>query len=153
MTARSIPALIGWVAAVFLTAAIASIPSTAAYLALDLPPWAPPSSVFGPVWTVLYVLMGIAAWLVWGERHHAPVGTALGLFIAQLVLNALWTWIFFGYGAFGLAAIEIVVLWVVLLATTIQFWRIRPAAGALLVPYLVWVAYAGALTMAIWASN
>ena len=94
--------------------------------------------------------MGVAAWLVWGERHHTEVGPALGLFGAQLALNALWTWVFFGFEQYGLAAAEIAVLWVVLLATIIQFWRIRPAAGALLLPYLAWITYATALTVAIW---
>lgn len=153
MTARSIPALAGWIAAAFLAAAIGSIPSTDAYAVLNLPSWAPPSWLFGPVWTVLYVAMGVAAWLVWSERHHADVRTAIGLFVAQLALNALWTWIFFGFGLYGLAALEIGVLWVVLLATLINFWRIRPLAGALLVPYLAWVTYAAALTVAIWRAN
>jgi tryptophan-rich sensory protein len=153
MTARSIPALAGWVAAAFLAAAIGSIPSTNVYQSLDLPTWAPSSSVFAPVWTALYIMMGVAAWLVWSERHHADIGSAIGLFVAQLVLNALWTWIFFGFGAFGLAAIEIAILWIVLQITAVQFWRVKPAAGALLIPYLAWVTYASALTVAIWRAN
>jgi tryptophan-rich sensory protein len=153
MTARSIPALAAWVAAAFLAAAIGSIPSTDLYQSLDLPSWAPPSSVFGPVWTALYLMMGIAAWLVWGERYRAQISLAIGLFVAQLVLNALWTWIFFGFGEFRLAVFEIVLLWLVLQATAVQFWRVRPAAGALLLPYLAWVTYATALTVAISRTN
>lgn len=153
MTARSIPALAWWIAAAFLAAAIGSIPSTDAYAVLRLPSWAPPSSVFGPVWTVLYIAMGVAAWLVWGERYRSDVRPAITLFLAQLALNALWTWVFFGFGLYALAALEIAVLWIVLQATAIQFWRIRPAAGALLIPYLAWVTYATALNIAIWRAN
>ncbi len=117
------------------------------------PEWAPPSSVFGPVWTVLYALMGIAAWLVWRERHTPGSRRALLLFGAQLVLNTLWSWLFFAWHQGGLAFLDIVVLWLLIVLTIVDFWRIRPLAGALLLPYLAWVTYAAALNLAVWRLN
>jgi len=117
------------------------------------PEWAPPSSVFGPVWTVLYALMGIAAWLVWRERHTPGSRRALLLFGAQLVLNTLWSWLFFAWHQGGLAFLDIVVLWLLIVLTIVDFWRIRPLAGALLLPYLAWVTYAAALNLAVWQLN
>ena len=120
------------------------------YETLDRPSWSPPAGVFGPVWSVLYVSMATAAWLVAREGlERADVRLALGLFGAQLVLNAAWTPIFFGAQRPGLAAADIVALLVVLAATVVAFWRVRPAAGALMVPYLAWVAFATALNLAI----
>ncbi|MBA2245451.1 MAG: tryptophan-rich sensory protein [Gemmatimonadetes bacterium] len=123
------------------------------YAQLEKPSWNPPSWVFGPVWTVLYVLMGIAAWLVWKERGFGGAPTALGLFLAQLVLNVAWTGIFFGLQRPDLAFLEILVLWALILATLVAFWRVRAAAGALLLPYLAWVSFATALNFAIWQLN
>ncbi|NLD56212.1 MAG: tryptophan-rich sensory protein [Burkholderiaceae bacterium] len=117
------------------------------------PEWAPPSSVFGPVWTVLYALMGIAAWLVWRERHTPGSRRALLLFGAQLVLNTLWSWLIFAWHQGGLAFLDIVVLWLLIVLTIVDFWRIRPLAGALLLPYLAWVTYAAALNLAVWRLN
>ena len=117
------------------------------------PEWAPPSSVFGPVWTVLYALMGIAAWLVWRERHTPGSRRALLLFGAQLVLNTLWSWLFFAWHQGGLAFLDIVVLWLLIVLTIVDFWRIRPLAGALLLPYLAWVTYAAGLNLAVWRLN
>jgi translocator protein len=120
------------------------------YLTLDKPSWNPPSWVFGPVWTTLYVLMGVAAWLVW--RSAAPAEAkrrAARLFWAQLALNVLWSFLFFGLRSPALALGEILVLWAAILLTLRAFWRVRPLAGALLVPYLAWVSYATALTAAI----
>ena len=97
--------------------------------------------------------MGIAAWLVWRVAGFRAARTALILFIAQLALNALWSWLFFGWQRADLAFADIVLLWVLILATTIAFWRIRPPAGTLLVPYLLWVSFACALNYAIWQFN
>jgi translocator protein len=123
------------------------------YAQLAKPAWTPPDWVFGPVWTLLYTMMAVAAWLVWRQRGFAGTERAMTLYGAQLVLNAAWSWIFFGRQQIGVAAIEIVALWVVIAATIVAFWRIRPLAGALLVPYLVWVSFAAALNFAIWRLN
>jgi tryptophan-rich sensory protein len=123
------------------------------YSSLSRPAWAPPSSAFGPVWTVLYALMAVAAWLVWREKGISGALLPLGLFIVQLVFNMLWSWIFFAWKRGPMAEIEIVVLLVLIALTLIQFWRVRPLAGALMLPYLLWVAYATALTFALVQRN
>jgi tryptophan-rich sensory protein len=123
------------------------------YAALAKPSWNPPSSVFAPVWSTLYVLMGIAAWLVWRKVGFAGAPVALGLYLAQLVLNALWSYLFFGAQRPDLAFMEIIVLWLVILATTIAFWRISTPAGVLLLPYLGWVGFASALNWQLWRLN
>jgi benzodiazapine receptor len=120
---------------------------------LDKPAGTPPPAVFGPAWTILYLLMGIAAWLVWRESVTRKTAIALGLFVAQLALNFAWSLIFFGQQRVGLALIEIAVLWVAILATIVAFWRVRPAAGALLLPYLGWVSFAAYLNAGIWRLN
>jgi translocator protein len=123
------------------------------YQQLDRPGWAPPSWIFGPVWTTLYALMGISAWLVWVERGFRAGAVALGLFLLQLVANGAWSWIFFGLQRMDLALIEIVVLWVLILATILAFWRIHRLAAVLLLPYLAWVSFATALNAALWQMN
>lgn len=152
-----VAALAGWLALTFVAAgvgAIASIDAGEFYGGqLAKPAWAPPPGVFSPVWSALYLLMGIAAWLVWRERRAPGRNRALGLYVAQLVANALWSWLFFGWRQGGLAFAEVLLLLVLILATLVAFWRIRPLAGALLVPYAAWVAYASALTWAVWQRN
>ena len=123
------------------------------YAQLTRPDWAPPAWLFGPVWTVLYLLMGIAAWIVWREKGFRGASVALALFLIQLALNSLWSWLFFAWQQGALAFAEIVLLWVLIVATTFTFWRIRPLAGILLVPYLVWVTFAAVLCLAIWRLN
>ena len=153
---KSYLALAGWLALPGLAAlvgGIASVRSADFYLGLDRPSWAPPSWLFGPVWTLLYVLMGIAAWLVWRERDRVPVRGALTLFVVQLAFNALWTWLFFAWRRGALAFGEIVVLAALVAATAALFWRVRRLAGALLLPYLGWVLFATALTWAVWRRN
>jgi translocator protein len=153
---KSFLGLVGWLFVSFAAGGIGALASANArefYSALEKPDWAPPGALFGPVWTVLYLLMGIAAWLVWRDRGFRGARLALGLFAAQLVLNALWTWIFFVWQQGGLALAEIGLLVVLILATAAAFWRIRPLAGALLLPYLLWVGYATALTAAVWQRN
>lgn len=120
------------------------------YLSLDRPDWAPPGWLFAPVWSVLYFLQGVAAWMVWRTRGWSA---AIWLFLAQLALNALWTWLFFAWRQGAAAFAEIVVLWVLIVATLLSFWRVRPWAGLLLVPYLLWVSFAAALTYAVWSAN
>jgi tryptophan-rich sensory protein len=153
---RQIIGLLGWLLLSFAAAAIgsiASIQAAAFYRQLAQPSWAPPSSVFGPVWSLLYALMGIAAWLVWREGGWRRQRGALGLFVLQLAVNALWSWLFFGWHRGALAFADIVLLWLLIVATVIGFWRVRPLAGALLLPYLAWVGFATALNYAVWHLN
>jgi tryptophan-rich sensory protein len=148
--------LAGWIAASLAAAAVGGIASAGAgsfYAELEKPAWAPPAWLFGPVWTTLYVLMGIAAWLVWRERGWAGARGALLLFVAQLACNALWTWLFFAWRRGGLALAEIVLLAALIVATMVAFARVRTLAAALLAPYLLWVVFATALTAAVWRRN
>ena len=123
------------------------------FQALPKPPGTPPPAVFGPVWGTLYLLMGIAAWLVWREGLTRQTALALGLFAAQLVLNFAWSLIFFRQHRLGAALLEIAVLWLAILLTVVAFWRVRRPAGALLVPYLAWVSFAAYLNAGVWRLN
>jgi translocator protein len=123
------------------------------YARLVKPSWTPPSSVFAPVWSTLYILMGVAAWLVWRRVGFAGAPVALALFGFQLVLNALWSYLFFGIHQPAIAFVDIVVLWLAILATTIGFWRVSVPAGVLLLPYLCWVTLASALNLQLWRLN
>jgi tryptophan-rich sensory protein len=124
------------------------------YQGLEKPPFNPPGWVFGPVWTVLYALMGLAAFRVWREgTGRRDVRVALGLFAAQLVLNGIWTPVFFGAESIVGGAVIIVALLVLLAFTVRAFFRVSRAAGWLLVPYLLWVAFATALNLSIWVLN
>ena len=146
--------MLGWLLAAFVSAAVgavASVDAASFYAQLSKPFWAPPAWVFGPVWTVLYGLMGIAAWLVW--RSPGPKRAALTLFGAQLVANALWSWLFFGWHRGALAAVEILVLLGLIVAMIVAFWRMSRVAALLMVPYLLWVGFASLLTWAVWRSN
>lgn len=148
--------LAGWLLASFVTGGIGAFASASAasfYGALTQPSWAPPAWLFGPVWSVLYVLMGIAAWLVWREHGFRGAATALKLFVIQLFANALWTWIFFVWHLGALALAEIVVLWLLIAGTIFAFWRLHRLAALLLVPYLAWVGFATALTASLWRLN
>ena len=127
--------------------------SAAEYGSLQQPPWAPPAWLFGPVWTALYALMAVAAWLVWRSGPIAETKGALAGYVAQLLLNAAWTPLFFGLGWRGIALVDIVVLWGVLVATVVLFFRRSPVAGWLLVPYLVWTTFAACLNFAVWQLN
>lgn len=155
-TQKQILGLVGWLLVTYAAAAIgaaASIQAGPFYLELARPDWAPPPSLFGPVWTVLYGLMGIAAWLVWRVGGFRAARPALTLFLAQLVLNTLWSWLFFGWHRGALAFVDILLLWALIVATLVAFWRIRPMAGAMLIPYLAWVGFASALNYAVWQRN
>jgi benzodiazapine receptor len=148
--------LLVWLAISFVASgigAMASIRAAPFYGQLVQPSWAPPSSVFGPVWTILYALMGIAAWLVWRADSLRATRAALSLFLLQLAVNALWTWLFFAWSQGALAFADIMLLWLLVVATAVSFWRIRPLAGALLIPYLLWVSFAAALNLSIWQLN
>jgi tryptophan-rich sensory protein len=146
--------LAGWLLLAFAAAAvgaIASVDAASFYSQLNKPSWAPPPGVFGPVWTVLYALMGVAAWLAW-RASNAGRG-ALVLFCVQLAANALWSWLFFAWRQGGLAALEVLLLLALIAATVIAFWRISRLAAGLMLPYLAWVAFASALTWAVWRGN
>jgi tryptophan-rich sensory protein len=153
---RQLFGLLTWLALVFLAAAAGGLASANAgdfYGQLVRPDWAPPGWLFGPVWGVLYLAMGIAAWLVWRVGGFRAARGALWLFIIQLAANALWTWLFFVWRQGALAFAEILCLWVLILATLIAFHRVRPLAGILLFPYLAWVSFAGLLSYVIWQLN
>ncbi|MDF1503843.1 TspO/MBR family protein [Roseisolibacter sp. H3M3-2] len=123
------------------------------YLSLQRPAWAPPAWVFGPVWTALYILMAAAAVLVWRARVRRGTRRALVLYVAQLALNALWTWLFFAWRNGALAFAEVLVLLALVVATAVAFRRVRRTAALLLLPYIGWVAFASALTWAVWRAN
>lgn len=147
------PALAAFGAAVFVAAAIGGLGvanTSAEYNGLEQPAWAPPSWLFGPVWTVLYVMIALSGWLAW---QRAGFTWPLWLFSAQLVVNAIWTPLFFGAGEYGLAFADIVVMWLLIGATVIAFWRVRRAAALLLLPYWAWVTFASMLNLTIWQLN
>jgi tryptophan-rich sensory protein len=121
------------------------------YRTLAKPSWNPPDWVFGPVWTVLYVMMAVAAWLVWKTKDR--VGPAMVLFGVQLALNLGWTLLFFGARSPGMALIEVVFLWSSVLATMLAFFGRQSTAGWLFVPYLAWVSFAAVLNYTIWSLN
>ena len=153
-TGRHLFALAGWIVLCFLPAFTAIFVSTDGwYATLHKPVWNPPAWVFGPVWTSLYLMMGVSAWLVWREDGWRRFRLALCCFLAQLGLNALWTPLFFGAHRVGLALLEISVLWLIVALTLVQFWRAKKAAGILLIPYLVWLTIAAGLNFSIWRLN
>jgi len=124
------------------------------YLSLDKPSFAPPSWVFGPAWTVLYILMGIAAFLIWNKGLNTEgVIPALGFYLIQLALNFSWTPIFFRFQSILGALVVIIILWIAIIITTVLFWRLNKIAGLLLVPYLLWVTFATALNYYILRLN
>lgn len=148
--------LAGWLLASFAAAGmggLASVNAAGFYGDLVRPPWAPPAWLFGPVWSVLFLLMGVAAWLVWRDHGFRGAGAALKLYLAQLLANALWSWLFFAWrqGAFAFA--EVTVLWLLIAATIFSFWRLHRLAALLLVPYLAWVSFAAALNFVLWRLN
>jgi len=146
--------LIVFVAASFAAAALGGATTVGSvrewYPTIAKPAWTPPSWVFGPVWTVLYALIGVAGWLVW---RRVGWGAALWWWTAQMALNATWSPVFFGMHQIGLAFANIVLLWVAIAGTTVAFWKVSPLAGGLFVPYLLWVSFATALNFAIWRLN
>ena len=148
-------ALLAFFGVCFAVAGIAGVVTATSvdtwYPTLAKPAFTPPDRVFGPVWTALYAMMALAAWLAW--RRVGWEGRALRLFFAQLGLNFAWSVLFFGWQLIGLALVDIALLLVLIGLTAVAFWRIDRRAGLLLAPYLLWVAYAGALNGAIWLMN
>lgn len=148
--------LIGWLALAFVTAAVgavASIEASAFYAQLARPAWSPPGYVFGPVWTVLYALMGVSAWLVWREKGAQRRVLALALFVTQLCANALWSWLFFAWHEGAWAFADVLLLLALIVAMIAAFWSVRRLAAILMLPYLAWVCFASALTLAVWQAN
>lgn len=141
--------LAGIVGSVFTTPSISTW-----YAGLARPALNPPNWVFGPVWTTLFALMGIAAYLVWRQDlKRRNIKIALGVFVFQLLLNVLWSILFFGLHNPGAAFIEIIFLWLAILATIILFARISRPAAWLLVPYILWVSFASYLNFMLWQLN
>lgn len=154
--ATNVKTLAAWLLVTFVAAALgawASQDAPAFYAQMNKPAWAPPAGVFGPAWTVLYLLMAIAAWLVWRVRGFRTAPRTLGLYLAQLAANALWSWLFFGWHLGAAAFVEVVVLWALIVATIAAFWKVKKLAAVLLLPYLAWVTFASALTYACWTRN
>jgi len=136
--------------------AVAAVGALAANNAKDVyprlrrPAWAPPAWLFGPAWTILYITIALAGWIGW---RHGAGASALGVYAAQLLINAAWTPLFFGLNRYGLALGDIVLLWLLIGATVALFWPVSPLAALLLLPYWAWVSYATALNASIWRLN
>ena len=120
------------------------------YAGLAKPSWTPPGWIFGPVWSVLYLSMAVAAWLFW---RRGDTVVPMMLFGIQLVFNAAWSWLFFGLHSPGAAFVDIAMLWMAIAATTAVFWRRSTLAVVLFVPYLIWVSFAAVLNFAVWRLN
>jgi translocator protein len=149
VAALGLPQIAGGIGALFTTSAIPTW-----YATLQRPEIAPPNWVFGPVWTTLYVIMGVAAFLVWQKGlYRKDVKVALSLFLVQLLLNTLWSILFFGMQNPGAAFIEIIVLWLAILATITTFAKVSRVAAWLLIPYLAWVSFAAYLNYSFWMVN
>ena len=152
--AMQITALVGWLLLTFSATATGVFVKTGGWYAeLAKPTWNPPSWVFGPVWTALYIMMAVAAWLVWRQGGWKAQRGPLTLYLVQWALNALWTPLFFGLQRPGLAFAEILALAVALGATLITFWKVRPSSALLLVPYALWTTFATVLNFTIWRMN
>lgn len=154
---RSWLVLAGFLVVCFAVAALGSVFTSSAmpewYMSLEKPAFNPPSWVFGPVWTLLYAMMAVAAWLVWREAGFDGATAALGMFLVQLALNLAWSGIFFGLREPGWAMLEILALWGAIVVTMVLFFRHSSVAGWLMAPYLLWVSFAAVLNAAIWRLN
>ncbi len=146
--------LLAFLGAVFLTALSGAIFSPGKwYLTLDKPSWQPPSWLFGPVWTVLYIMIAVSGWLVWQERAAHGMAIPMTVFGVQLVLNFLWSALFFGAKRMDWALIEVALLWLSIVATIAVFYPISATAAYLLVPYLAWVSFAAFLNFTMLRLN
>ena len=162
MTYRAAPTRPGWatlasiIAATVLAAFLGSIASVSApefYKGLAQPLWAPPAWVFGPMWTLLFVMMAASTWLVVKGRSLSLSRSALTLYGAQLVLNAAWTWLFFHWHLGAAAFVDVLVLLLMVVLTARAFHRVKPLAGWLMTPYIAWVGFASLLTYSVWQGN
>lgn len=162
MTYRPAATRPGWmvlmviVAATLLTAvggSFASLNAPEFYKQLAQPTWAPPAWLFGPVWTLLFIMMAASAWLVVKGRPLSSSRTELTLYGAQLVFNGLWSWLFFRWQMGAAAFADVLILLLLVALTTRAFYRVKPVAGWLMLPYLAWVTFASALTYSMWQGN
>lgn len=157
MAMRSALVFIGFLVAVIAAASLGAFFTGAGvrdwYPSLAKPSWTPPAWIFGPVWTTLYLSIAVAGFLAWRRSTVAGARWTMAFFALQLVLNAAWSWVFFGLRQPGWAFLEILILWAAILASTLSFFRVSRAAGWLFVPYLLWVTFAAALNFAIWRLN
>lgn len=153
---RSAAALGGFIAVGFAIGAAGSLATATSietwYAGIEKPSFNPPNAVFGPVWTTLYLMIAIAGWRVW-RRSGFSDRRAFALYSLQLLLNLMWSVLFFGLQDIGAAFFELVLLWIAIAATLVLFWRHDRIAGLLFVPYLAWVSFAGVLNAAIWRLN
>lgn len=133
--------------------AFASVSAKSYYAALQQPSWAPPGWLFGPVWTTLYTMMAIATWLVWRHAKTAEVSKELSVFCLQLVLNGLWSWLFFQWQLGAAAFVDILLLLALIILNVVLYWRRNKLAGILFLPYLAWVSFAAALCYSVWQLN
>jgi len=153
---KQIAGLVSWLLICFTASAIGAVASMQArsfYALLIQPSWSPPAWLFGPVWTTLYTLMAISAWLVWRDGGFRSRKLAFSLFLLQLVFNALWSWVFFAWQLGAAALLNVIILWLLIAATLVSFWRVNPLAGSLLIPYLLWVGFAAVLNYSLWQLN
>jgi benzodiazapine receptor len=154
--AAQVIALIICLAGTFAAAAagaVASVNAGSFYAQLSTPDWAPPGWLFGPVWSALYALMAVAMWLVWRTAGFPRAKPAALVFAAQLAANSLWSWLFFAWRLGAAAFAEVILLWLLIAATMVAFWRVRRTAALLLAPYIAWVSFAAVLTFAVWQRN
>lgn len=156
MSTKNLVSLIAFLAICLGIAGVAGLVTVANiatwYEALAKPSFTPPNGIFGPVWTVLYILIAISGWMVWRKIGFSP-DRPLMIYGLQLSLNFVWSFVFFGAHLIGLAAINIVLLWLAIVWNTVLFWRVDRVAAALFLPYLAWVSFASALNIAMWQLN
>lgn len=151
---KTVLGLGGWLLLCFAAASLGAVFMPGQwYAALQKPSWNPPGWVFGPVWTALYTMMAVAAWLVWKQGGFAAQRRGLTPFLVQLALNAAWTPLFFGLHRPGLALAEILLLWLAIVWTIASFWPVHRVAAGLLLPYLAWVSFAAVLNGTLWRLN
>jgi tryptophan-rich sensory protein len=132
---------------------VVGVPIKDLYGALAKPSFAPPGYLFGPVWTVLYVLMGISAFLIWQKRDEKDINPATAIFFVQLFLNYVWSIIFFGRSSYGFALLDLILLWFAIIVTIAIFRRFSKVSAYLLIPYWLWVTFAGVLNFFVWKLN
>lgn len=123
------------------------------FINLNKPSFQPPDWLFGPVWTILYILLGFSLWKVWSKPNSRERNIAITIFFAQLLFNFLWSIMFFSWHSTGLAVIDIILLWILILATIFSFAKLSKTAAWLLVPYILWVTFATILNWTIWRMN
>jgi len=154
---RSLLSLLTFVVICFGAAALGSLVTAGSveswYAGINKPPWTPPNWLFGPVWTLLYLMMALSGWLIWRERRHLLANTVLILFSAQLALNTLWSGLFFGLHLTGWAMVDILALWALIGLYALNARKISSAAALLFLPYWAWVSFASALNIAVWWLN